>query len=242
MLNRNSPMPLYHQLAEILRREIRQGDLVPGDRLPSEHVLAETYGIGRPTARQALEILVHEGLLVRRRGSGTFVASPTAHIDLFSLAGTMASFSGAGVDFEVELLSGPKLKLLEAEAFNPYAGTQAMVLSRLSRVGGEPVLVENFFLHPGLFGSMAGMDMRGRSLAQVVREDFHLRLEGGEQRFSIDYPDERLGLLLKISIHKPMLKVQRFLHFPGARNAVYADLFCRTDRFVFTQTIGVPTS
>ena len=51
MLNPNSPLPLYHQLAEILLSRIRSGQYPPGGRIPSEHQLAATYCIGRPTAR-----------------------------------------------------------------------------------------------------------------------------------------------------------------------------------------------
>ena len=55
MLNPDSPVPLYHQLAEVLLDKIRAGDYPAGSRIPSEHQLAATYGIGRPTARQAVD-------------------------------------------------------------------------------------------------------------------------------------------------------------------------------------------
>ena len=68
MLNTESPLPLYHQLAEILTAEIRSGEYPPGSRIPAEMGLAQTYGIGRPTVRQAVDLLVRKGLVKRRRG------------------------------------------------------------------------------------------------------------------------------------------------------------------------------
>ena len=58
MLNTQSPIPLYHQLAEILMEGIRTGDYPPGLRIPSEPQLAKAYGIGRPTVRHAIDLLV----------------------------------------------------------------------------------------------------------------------------------------------------------------------------------------
>ena len=49
MLNPNAPIPLYRQLADLLAAQIRTGDPAPGRRIPSEHQLAATHGIGRPT-------------------------------------------------------------------------------------------------------------------------------------------------------------------------------------------------
>ena len=238
MLDRNSPIPLYHQLARALERDIREGRLREGDRLPSEPELAETHGIGRPTVRQAVESLVRQGLLVRKRGSGTYVAPAPARLDLFSLAGTSASFLDTGLKPAVGILEQPCLRPVEEDGNNPFAGTEAIVFRRVSAVAGEPVLVENIFLAPGLFPGLAGTDMTGRSLSRLVEERYRLRLTGGEQHFAITYPDERLSRLLAIPSATPILAVDRFLHFNAAKNAVFARLHCRTDRFVFTQTLG----
>ncbi|MGB8384286.1 MAG: GntR family transcriptional regulator [Dermatophilaceae bacterium] len=66
-------MPRYREIAERFRSRILQGDLRPGDELPSERTLALEYGIARPTATRALELLRHEGLVESVQGSGTFV-------------------------------------------------------------------------------------------------------------------------------------------------------------------------
>ena len=73
LLNLNSPIPLYRQLALRLREDIDSGDIAVRQKIPSENELAREYGIGRPTVRQATDLLVREGILQRRRGAGTFV-------------------------------------------------------------------------------------------------------------------------------------------------------------------------
>lgn len=72
-LERNSPIPLYYQLAQAIEQAIISGTLAPGDRLENELSLTSRLGLSRPTARQAIQELVRKGLLVRKRGVGTQV-------------------------------------------------------------------------------------------------------------------------------------------------------------------------
>ena len=81
--------PVYHQLARILRTQIHAGELRPGDALPSEAALSQTYGVGRDAVRDALASLRSEGLVVTTRGIGTFVREPATEITVLRLgAGT----------------------------------------------------------------------------------------------------------------------------------------------------------
>src|SRR6266568_2424954 len=75
-LDRNSPIPLYFQIAENLKQAIEDGTLKPGERLDNELDLTERLGVSRPTVRQAVQRLVEQGLVVRRRGLGTVVVGP----------------------------------------------------------------------------------------------------------------------------------------------------------------------
>jgi DNA-binding GntR family transcriptional regulator len=74
-LDHFSPVPLYHQAAQALERAIEDGRLPRGSKLEGELDLAEQLGISRPTMRAALKQLVDKGLLIRRRGIGTMVAT-----------------------------------------------------------------------------------------------------------------------------------------------------------------------
>lgn len=78
MLDRTLDTPLYLQLAALLREDIAAGRLRPGDKLPSESELVERYSVGRVTVREALALLVNEGLLRKLQGRGTFVRAAHA--------------------------------------------------------------------------------------------------------------------------------------------------------------------
>jgi GntR family transcriptional regulator len=79
LIDRSSPVPLYHQLAEQLSASITGGQLQPGDPFENEVAVAERLGLSRPTVRRAIQELVDQGLLVRRRGLGTTVANRKVH-------------------------------------------------------------------------------------------------------------------------------------------------------------------
>lgn len=74
-LTPDSSQPLYTQLAETIRRQIRGGHLKPQDRLDPELDIASQYAVSRGTVRQALDELVREGLLQRTQGKGTYVCA-----------------------------------------------------------------------------------------------------------------------------------------------------------------------
>lgn len=90
-IDRNSPIPIYHQLKTLIQEKIDEGVWRPGDRIPTEHRLCQLFSISRSPVRQALNELAYEGVLIRRPGLGTFVSAqaseappPTAPIQLMT--------------------------------------------------------------------------------------------------------------------------------------------------------------
>jgi len=238
VLNPNAPMPLYHQLAEILLAKIRAGEYPPGSRIPSELMLAEIYGIGRPTVRQAVEVLVRKGFLSKKRGAGTFVLARKAAIDLFSLDGTTTSFRKEGLSATARIIEAIQLKTVSGNPENPFDGKSAYVFQRIVEVEKTPVLLEDIYLHPTLFSGIDRFDFITGSLSEIADEHYYMRPESARQHFRIGYLEDDRAVLLGVRKATPLLVVNRFLNFPQASNAVYSELFCRTDQYVFSQTLG----
>src|SRR5690242_11317894 len=80
-IDRDSPIPYYFQLKQLLLARIQSNEWKPGYMIGSEHELEKEYQVSRTTIRQALGELVSEGYLIRRRGRGTFVAQPNVVTD-----------------------------------------------------------------------------------------------------------------------------------------------------------------
>jgi GntR family transcriptional regulator len=243
VLNPSSPLPLYHQLADLLMARIERGDLSPGAKLPSEPELSRTHSIGRPTVRQATELLVQRGLIERRRGSGTFVREAPRKVDVFSLAGTLSSFARGGAPLEATLLERVSRREVDRDPENPFSGRPAFSFMRVGRVAGDrtPVLVEHIFLDPDVFPDLPRVPLAGASLSRIVEERYYLRPTHAEQSFRVAIAPPRVRDALELGKRDPVLLVKRTLHFPRVGKAIFAEIYCRTGDFVFAQTIGTET-
>jgi len=238
MLNPGSPLPLYQQLAEQLSRDISSGNFAPGARLPSEPELARRHRIGRPTVRQATELLVQRGLIERRRGSGTFVRSAPRRVDLFSLGGTLSSFREGGLDLTTKLLGKVTERRVAPDAENPFSGRRAFLLTRLGSVAQKPVLLERLYFDPDIFVGLDQLPLAGTSLSRVVEERYYLKPTHAEQSFRVELPQADVRQALGTSARSALLLVKRALFFPRAPRAVFGELYCHTDELTFTQTIA----
>jgi len=239
-LNINSPIPLYRQLAVLLRENIDSGDIGVREKIPSENELARQHGIGRPTVRQATDLLVREGVLQRRRGAGTFVLPTTRRVDLFSLAGTSAALRELSQPVHIELLS-PQRKISGPHGLPANLINQPVFeVKRLSRINNEPVLLEILHLDAELFTGLERIDLEDASLSKLAREHYFLEATSADQSFEIVSTDQETSALLELKTGDQILKVCRNLHFGQYTNAIYTEIFCRTDRYRFSQTITTP--
>lgn len=241
MLNPESPVPLYHQLADILTDHIRSGIYRPGDVIPSETGMAKQYCIGRPTVRQALDVLVRKGLVERKRGSGTFVKQPGRQVDLFSFAGTSQAFLTKGIKTISKLIDPVSVREITNNSDNPFNGRTAFFLSRLTCVKTDPILIEEFYLHPELFLGLDKVDLENKSLSRVVSDQYYLKPSTGRQTFKVSFLSDDKATLLGLSSSDPILEVQRTLDFPGAKEGIFSRLYCKTEPFAFSQTMDLNT-
>jgi GntR family transcriptional regulator len=139
-------VPLYFQLAEILKERIEAGRWPAGGRFPSERELAEEFAISRTVIRPALELLQSDGQLVRIKGRGTFVTPPKV---AWRIRGLARLLSGAPqADVEVRILSATEQRpepdvreVLELESDAAVVQATVVVLS-----AGSPVYMSNSFI------------------------------------------------------------------------------------------------
>ena len=175
-LDRSSPVPLYHQVAELLRGAIADGALPPGSRLENEVALARRLGLSRPTMRQALQELVDRGLLVRRRGVGTQVVHPHVNRSM-ALTSLHDDLARGGRQPSTQVLdhgtapAGPEL----AERLALTTGAPVTTVRRLRLTGGEPLAVMVNHLPEELAPSREELDEQG--LYECLRaRGVHLRV------------------------------------------------------------------
>jgi DNA-binding GntR family transcriptional regulator len=134
---------LRHQLAQELRDRIRSGELAPGDKLPSEPVLAHTREVSRSSVRAAITVLEEEGFVSRRHGSGTYVTyRPSLQNDLSRNFGVSSLIASTGlepgtIDETCVLVDAPPVI---AAALEVEVGTPVSSLRRVRTASGRPVV------------------------------------------------------------------------------------------------------
>ncbi|MGX5358553.1 GntR family transcriptional regulator [Kocuria sp. KH4] len=145
-VDKSSPVPLYHQVAQGLEDAIRSGELPPGTKLDNEIDLANSLNLSRPTMRKAMDQLVRAGLLVRKRGVGTQVVGTQVRrsLELTSLHEDLRRSGSAPstdvLDFDVVPADEEVALQLGLQA-----GDEIYHLVRLRCTDGEPLaLMENW--------------------------------------------------------------------------------------------------
>jgi GntR family transcriptional regulator len=242
VLNPDNGIPLYRQLADKLTDDIYSGKIHVGERIPAESELATAYGIGRPTVRQATDLLVRRGLLERRRGSGTFVLSLREQVDLFQLLGTGAAFEGAGLSLETHIVDPTRLVERLGQDAGPLVSTAGFVFTRLGKIDGVPVLVEHMMLSRAVFPEFDRLPLEGQSLSRLVERHYQRRPIGGQQTLSVLELTEKDAALLEVRAGQGALLVERRLDFAGASGSIFVRLCVLTHRVALTQTLAAPSN
>lgn len=172
-IDRTSPVPLYHQVAQPLKELIVSGTLKAGTRLEDEVSMAKRLGVSRPTARRALQSLVDAGLVIRRRAVGTVVAPKAIHRNV-RLSSLYDDLERDGqhpttevLDYEEVVATGEV-----AEALALPEDTPVIKIRRLRFAGGEPLALMTNYLPTEVAPSREEVSKGG--LYAAMRKDGHI--------------------------------------------------------------------
>ena len=172
-ISRESDIPLYKQICDDIIQKINNRELKPGDRIPSEIELAATYNVSRMTVRQALNDMLRERVLLRRRGYGTFVAEKmvertfhpnviTGFFDEFSENGELVS-----VVVENALVFPPKSI---CKMMNLDERTLTVKLTRVRFLDGQPLVLDESYIDKSVWEQVKDTDFSRISLYAFLAE------------------------------------------------------------------------
>ncbi|MCS7285668.1 MAG: GntR family transcriptional regulator [Anaerolineae bacterium] len=235
-VNHNSPIPLYYQIYEQLRREILNGNIRPGELLPSETQICEQCGVSRMTARMALAQLANEGLVVRRKGKGTFVAPPKV---TFQDSPFLSIISYTNLMRSLGLSAGAQIRSKEVipapsevrEALRLAEGEKVIRIIRLRLANEQPMALETSFLPYRLFPGLVDMDLTGRSLYQVLEEEFSMAPAYAIDTIELSTAGPYEAAELKIRVGTPVVLSVRIAFSSRDVPLVFGRTVHRGDRF-----------
>jgi GntR family transcriptional regulator len=205
--------PLYEQMADTLRAEIREGRYQPGDRLPSERELSERFEVSKVTSRQAIVALRSEGLVTTRPGYGVIVAQPgpprRLSDDILRGEALYRAVGRLGLEPEVATtISREPASEEVAEALNVPVGDEVLNHTRLVRARGGPPLFSAANYFPGWVAQaipeLASPSTSGlprwlsRSYGELYGEDLiDARMPTQEERAQLEIPEDIPVVVIK---------------------------------------------
>jgi GntR family transcriptional regulator len=232
-IDHKSSVPLHIQSEELLRKMMSMPEYQDGKLLPNEVHFARQLGISRNTLRQATNKLVHEGLLLRKKGVGTVVSKP---VD--SKAKNWMSFTQEMKSKGIEIKNYSTditWEIPPIEVLNFFGYSKNVKMLKLERVRGDK---KNQFVHfisyfnPKI--GLTGNEDFNRPLYEMLESEFSVVARMSKEEITAIAADEVLAHHLHIRVGDPVLKRKRFVFDPGRRPIEYNIGYYKSDSIVYT--------
>jgi GntR family transcriptional regulator len=233
----HSNSPIYMQLAHRLRLQIEDGDFKAGEALPSERDLCTIMGASRVTVRKAIELLIEDGLLSRRQGSGTYVTpriqAPGSFLSSFS---EDAEARGEATDTIWMMKVVAPATEEEARILELSGNAQVARLSRVRMAGGEPLAIENAVVPAEMLPDISQL---GNSLYQALDQRGNRPVTGQQKiRAALAGPTE--ASLLSIPENTEILRIERVTRRADGRPVELTRSAYRGERYEFVSELRGP--
>jgi GntR family transcriptional regulator len=228
--NGHNGMPAYQRIQGAIRERIDAGELKPGDAVTSERELAKIHGVSLMTARHALAGLESEGMVERRRGSGTFVAPPRIHFN--KLMSYTEQMSSRGLAPSSKIIVS---KIIDDEdeiaaRLNLPAASRLVKVERLRHTSEEPFALEACYLPADDFPGLVRAPLARSSLFATLERDFGLKITYADEEVDATAADTRVAQLLEVPRGSPVMRIRQVIHGSNGKAVIYVLGFYRSER------------
>jgi len=226
-------IPLYHRIHDQLRDDIESGVLQPGDRIPTEAELAARFGVSRTTVKQAIQQLVHAGLVYRIQGKGTFVGQRRIPRRLVGLISFHEEMRQRGFTPATELLDAAVVPASRhvARALGLEPGVPVLRLTRRRLADGEPIALQTHYL-PGDMAELAeDPQVATGSLYEAIERRWGRRPSVGREEYTAVVVSGEDARRLGVPDHSPALAVRRYASLSDGQPIEYTESLLRADRY-----------
>ncbi|MEJ2264809.1 MAG: GntR family transcriptional regulator [Anaerolineales bacterium] len=232
-INRQSKVPYYQQLYEILRGKIDQGMWRPGDMIAPESELIESYQVSRSTVRQVLDMLVQEGLIYRQRGRGSFVAHPTLEQTMLRIVSFTEDMRQRGFEPGTSVLISRLINAPQeiAVKLDISLGEELAHVKRLRLADGEPMSIEESYMVHRYCRGVLEHDYAEQPLREILERDYGIRLVHARQTIRAILATKDQAKLLDVPEKSALLFIERVTHSQDAIPVEFLRIYYRADRY-----------
>ncbi len=234
-ISQSTRVPYYYQLYQILLRQIQEGIWKPDEILPTEAELQDRYDLSRSTVRQAMDMLVNDGLIYRQRGKGTFVAKPTINQNMNRIVSFWEDMQHRGFEPSTKVLSSEVIQASPdaAEILDIKSGDELASLVRLRLADGEPMSIEHTLLVHQYCSGVMQDDYANSSLRQMLEQKYNIRLTYARQKVRAVPASKTLADDLMVEQNSPLLYIERVSYSDQDIPIEFLRIYHRGDRYTF---------
>lgn len=238
-IDKNSPIPLYYQLKNIICELIENEEIKPDELVPTERELCEYHGISRMTANKAITSLVNEGLLYRERGKGTFVVKNKEKHRLHNLLGFTEDMQRSGIAVDTKIISFQRKQATKKIQHDLQLAEQQEVfeITRLRYVGGEPYALETAYLPAALCEGLTPAILENNSLYSILKSQFDLPVEYAHQTIEPILVNDYESQMLEVKQKTLALMLSRLTYTRNDLPIEVTKSIYRSDRYKFEITL-----
>ncbi|MEN8155515.1 MAG: GntR family transcriptional regulator [Bacteroidota bacterium] len=228
--------PQYRKLYEQLRHLIEDGTYNSGDLLPSENELCAVHNLTRPTVRNALDMLVNEGFIVRKQGKGSIVKGKPKGIGILSFSGTTSAVGQENLT--TQIIVKPHIRgwdnAFSYEITEKQKSVGCIYLERLRLINQVPILYEITMIPNLNLPRFTSRNLENKSIFDVLRKHYQIDVKGGEQKIHAIKADEMIQEYFGVPETHPMLRLDRKMETNRDGFCFFSQIFCNTEAYSIT--------
>ncbi|MGR3741262.1 GntR family transcriptional regulator [Companilactobacillus sp. DQM5] len=227
-------VPVYIQIHNQIKKEVESGKWKIGERIPSERSLSQTFHVSRMTLRQAVQTLVDEGILQRKVGSGTYVASSrvqekmtgtTSFTEIMKSQGRVPSSKTVSY-----YLSDPSIS--EMENLNLESEQQVLRMERIRYADGQPICFETTTVPANLISNLSKKDIT-TSFYNALENKGGYKIGNSNQTVTATLASEKIANLLDVKRSSAILRLRQLTFLEDGLPFEYVRTQYASDRFEF---------
>lgn len=233
-------VPLHVSISEKLRQQISSGDYLPGEKLPSEHQLMETFGVSRITARQAVANLANQGLVRSQQGKGVFVTPQvkTAYSLSSPLVFLEQDIARKGIQLSFDNLTFKKVRpQVETQvALDLEPNSTVYLQKKLLRMDGTAGALDISYLLLEL-GQQFGKQLR-QAMTFPTLESNGIPIEKISATIECTHADYETSDYLEAPLGSPLIVYRYTAYTNHQKPILHGKTISMADRFCYSLTIA----
>lgn len=239
-LKDSSQIPLYSQLKQAIKEDIRNDKYKIGEQLPTEMELCEEFNVSRVTVRRAIQELVQEKVLYRKQGKGTFVSEAKIKRELVSLGGFSDVAIQSGQEPSSQILKNRVRKAGQqlAELFNIDSDSEILELKRILSINNKPLIIEKSYYPIAKFPNLEAYIGENVSTYKVLKDYYRTDVVKANKTLDIILSDAEQSTIFNCDLNSVMYLLKKKTFSTGNEVIHVSESVIPSSKVTFTFSVS----